>query len=59
MGLRRLGWLRGQTVPDPDLVFYEVSPYSPAQADRVIEPLLVLAGLEVGRPMKTWRVRSG
>jgi len=49
MHLHHLEWLIGEPVPDLEMVVYEVLPYAPAQADRIIEHLCVLAGLEVGR----------
>ena len=49
MNLRHLEWLVGEPVPDPEMVVYEVLPYAPAQADRVIEQLCGLAGLDVGQ----------
>jgi hypothetical protein len=49
MGLRHLEWLTGEPVADPEVVVYEVLPYVPAQAERIIEHLCALAGLEVGR----------
>ena len=49
MSLHHLEWLTGESVPDPEMVVYEVLPYAPAQADRIIEHLCLLAGLEVGQ----------
>jgi hypothetical protein len=44
------------------MVVYEILPYAPAQADRIIEQLCVLAGLEVGQagedPASAKRVRQ-
>ena len=61
--LHHLEWLIGEPVPDPELVVYEVRPYAPAQADRIIEQLCVLAGLDVGQadhdPVRADRVRQG
>jgi hypothetical protein len=59
MNLHHLQWLNGELVPDPEMVVYGVLPYTAVDADRVIEQLWVLAGLRSGRPMKTWRARSG
>jgi hypothetical protein len=49
MNLRHLEWLIGGPVPDAAMVVYEVLPYAPVQADRIIEQLCVLAGLDVGQ----------
>jgi hypothetical protein len=49
MGMRHLEWLIGEPAPDPEVVVYEVLPYSPVQADRIIQHLCVLAKLEVGQ----------
>jgi hypothetical protein len=47
---------------DPEMVVYEVLPYAPAQADRIIEHLCRLAGLDVVRagddPVRAERVRQ-
>jgi hypothetical protein len=59
MGLRHLEWLIGEPVPDAGMVVYEVLPYGPAQADRVIEQLWCSPGWRSGRRMKTWRAQSG
>jgi hypothetical protein len=48
MNLRHLEWLIGEPVPDPELIVYEVLPYAPAQADRIIEHLCMLAKFQVG-----------
>jgi hypothetical protein len=62
MNLRHLEWLIGERVPDPAMVVYEVRPYAPAQANRIIEQLCALAGLEVGQtdedPAAAVRVRQ-
>jgi hypothetical protein len=62
MGLRHLGWLIGEPVPEPEMVVYEVLPYTPAQADRIIEQLCILAGLDVAQaaddPARAERVRQ-
>jgi hypothetical protein len=47
--LRHLEWLAEEPVLAPEMVVYEVLPYAPAQADRIVEHLCVLAGLEVGQ----------
>ena len=44
-----LEWLIEEPVPDPDAILYEVLPYSPHQADRIIRQLCVLAGFDIGR----------
>lgn len=49
MDLRHLEWLIGEPMPDPELIPYEILPYAPAQADRIIAQLCVLAGLDVGQ----------
>jgi hypothetical protein len=49
MNLHHLEWLIGELVPDPEMVVYGVLPYTAVDADRVIEQLWVLAGLEVGQ----------
>jgi hypothetical protein len=46
MNLCHLEWLIGEPVPDPEMVVYEVLPYAPAQADRIIEHLCLIAGLD-------------
>jgi hypothetical protein len=46
MNLCHLEWLIGKPVPDPEMVVYEVLPYAPAQADRIIEHLCLTAGLD-------------
>ena len=46
MHLHHLEWLIGKPVPDPEMVVYEVLPYAPAQADRIIEHLCLIAGLD-------------
>jgi hypothetical protein len=62
MTLRHLDWLVGEPVPDPDMVVYEVLPYKPVQAERIIERLCVLAGLDAGQaeddPERAERVRQ-
>jgi hypothetical protein len=61
LSTRHIEWLIGEPVPDPELMVYEVLPYAPAQANRIIEHLCRLAGLEVGRgghdPERAERVR--
>jgi hypothetical protein len=47
MDLRHAAWLTGESVADPDMVLYEVRPYAPAQADRIIGHLCGLAGFDV------------
>jgi hypothetical protein len=49
MDLCHLEWLIGERVPDLEMVVYEVLPYAPAQAERIVECLCVLAGLDVGQ----------
>ena len=49
MNLHHLEWLIGELVPDSEMVVYGVLPYTAVDADRVIEQLWVLAGLEVGQ----------
>jgi hypothetical protein len=60
--LHHLEWLLGEPVPDPEMVVYEVLPYAPAQADRIIEHLCRLAGLDVVHagddPVRAERVRQ-
>jgi hypothetical protein len=62
MNLRHLEWLIEEPVPAPEVVVYEVLPYAPAQAERIIEQLCVLAGLDVGHaaedPVRAERVRQ-
>jgi hypothetical protein len=48
MRLRHLEWLMQEPVPDVDAVVYEMLPYAPAQAERIIEHLCRLAKLDVG-----------
>jgi hypothetical protein len=52
-------WLIGELVPDPEMVVYGVLPYTAVDADRIIEQLWVLAGLEVGQADEDLRARSG
>jgi hypothetical protein len=49
MNLRHVAWLIGERVPNPEMVVYEALPYLPAQADRIIRHLCMLAGLDVGQ----------
>ena len=49
MHLHHLEWLIGERVPDPEMVVHEVLPYAPAQADRVVQHLCMLARLDVGQ----------
>ena len=49
MDLRHLEWLIGEPVPNPEMVVYETLPYTAAQADRIIEQLCGLAGLDLGQ----------
>jgi hypothetical protein len=60
--LRHLDWLVGEPVPDPEIVVYEVLPYAPVQADRIMEQLCMLAGLDVGQagddPERAERLRQ-
>jgi hypothetical protein len=62
MNLRHLEWLIGEPVQDPERVVYEVLPYAPVQAERIIEHLCVLAGLDGGQaeddPERAERVRQ-
>jgi hypothetical protein len=62
MSVGHVEWLIGRPVPDPEMVVYEVLPYLPAQADRIIEHLCGLAGLDVRRagddPERAERVRQ-
>lgn len=61
MSMRHVEWLIGEPVPDPEMVVYEVLPYAPTQADRIIEHLCALAGLHVGQagdPVRAKRVRQ-
>jgi hypothetical protein len=48
MRLRHLEWLMQEPLPDVDAVVYEVLPYAPVQAERIIEHLCRLAKLDVG-----------
>jgi hypothetical protein len=48
MRLRHLEWLMQEPLPDVDAVVYEVLPYAPLQADRIVEHLCRLAKLDVG-----------
>ena len=53
--MRYIEWLirRG---PDPEMVLYEVLPYAPAQADRIIAHLCAVAdGGRGGRGGPAWR----
>jgi hypothetical protein len=45
--LRHLEWLIGERVPEPEMVVYEVRPYAPVQAERIVKHLCALAGLDV------------
>jgi hypothetical protein len=47
MNLRHLEWLIEQPFPDPELILYEILPYSREDADRIIRDLCALAGLRV------------
>jgi hypothetical protein len=47
VNLHHLEWLLGEPVPDPAMVVYEVRPYAPAQADRIIERLCMLAKFKI------------
>ena len=62
MNLHHLEWLIGEPVSDPEMVVYEVRPYTPAQADRIVEHLCVLARFHVAQadddPMRAERVRQ-
>jgi hypothetical protein len=62
MNLCHLEWLIGAPVADPEMVVYEVLPYAPAQADRIIEHLCRLASLDVVQagddPVRAERVRQ-
>jgi hypothetical protein len=62
MRLRHLEWLIGEPVPDPEMVVYEVLPYAPVRAERIIEQLCGLAGLDVRQavddPERAERVRQ-
>jgi hypothetical protein len=62
MRLPHLEWLIGGPVPDPELMVYEVLPYAPVQADRIIEQLCRLAGLDIAQatdePARAQRVRQ-
>jgi hypothetical protein len=49
MDLRHLGWLIGEPVADPEVVVYGLLPYPPVQAERIVERLCVLAGLDVAQ----------
>jgi hypothetical protein len=62
VNLPHLEWLIGEPVPDPEMVVYEVRPYAPVQADRIIDRLCALAGLDVAQarndPERAERVRQ-
>jgi hypothetical protein len=61
MQRRYLEWLIGEPMPDLEMVVHEVLPYAPAQADRIIEQVCGLAGLDVGQvddAVRAERVRS-
>lgn len=45
--LRCLEWLIEEPVPDPEAIIYQILPYTPAAADRIIEHLCALAGLDL------------
>lgn len=45
--LRYLEWLIEEPVPDAEAIIYEILPYTPAAADRIIEHLCALAGLDL------------
>ena len=60
--MRYIEWLIHEPVPDPEMALYEVLPYAPAQADRIVEHLCVLAGVDVAQagddPAGAERVRQ-
>lgn len=47
MTLRHLEWLIEELVPDPEVILYEILPYSPAEADQIVQCLFDLAGFDV------------
>jgi hypothetical protein len=49
VNLPHLEWLIGEPVSDPEMVVYEVLPYAPVQAERIIERLCGLAVLDAGQ----------
>ena len=59
MNLHHLQWLIGELVPDPEMVVYGVLPYTAVAAERLIERLCGLAGLELGQADEDLRARSG
>jgi hypothetical protein len=60
--LRHLEWLIERQIHDPELILYEVVPYTAVDTDRVIAQLCVLGGLDVGQagidPERAARVRQ-
>jgi len=46
MPVRHLEWFIGESVLAPEVIVYEVLPYASAQADRIIEHLCLIAGLD-------------
>jgi hypothetical protein len=49
MNLRHLEWLTGEPVPDPEAILYEILPYSPTQANRIIQHLFRLTDFNLAQ----------
>jgi hypothetical protein len=49
MNLRHLEWLIGEPVPDPEAILYEILPYSPTQANRIIQHLFRLTDFNLAQ----------
>jgi hypothetical protein len=49
MKLRHLEWFIEEPVSTPDAIFYEILPYSPTQANRILQHLFALAKIDLRR----------
>jgi hypothetical protein len=62
MNFRHLEWLTGEPLSDPDAILYELLPYSPEDADRIVRDLCALAKSDLGQtrddPARAERVRQ-
>lgn len=49
MELRHLEWLIEEPVPNPELILYEILPYSREEADRIVQHLCALVDFDIGQ----------
>lgn len=62
MTLRHIKWFIGEPILDPEVILYEILPYSPTQADQIIQSLCALRTPDLGQtgndPARAQKIRE-